>query len=277
MVLVHSWGGFGTNPGEFVEPSSIELDRAGFVYVAGHEDRVQKFRSDGQLVQIFGTSGRGDGEFNHPHGLAITRSDEELVYVGDQENGRVQMLGTDGAFLGAWTDAEFTHIHDVGIDRETGAVYVGDYELDLVQIFSATGEPLGLLGGPGAGPGEFDGVWGISTDSQGNVYVADSFNRRVQKFDRAGTWQAEWTEATGVAFIKPTGIFVGADDIVYVCDSLASRIFLFEPEGRVREIWDMDAAANEMIEPEDVVVDPTGVHAYVAEVRSHSVLHFVRR
>ena len=61
-------------PGQFVEPSSVELDSAGFVYVAGHENRVQKFTADGQLELIWGTGGMGDGEFSHPHGLAIDRA-----------------------------------------------------------------------------------------------------------------------------------------------------------------------------------------------------------
>lgn len=186
IVLVNSWGGFGTTPGLFVEPSSVEIDSNGFVYVAGHEDRIQKFTADGELVKIWGTSGAGDGQFDHPHGLAIDRSRGDLVYVGDQENGRMQVFTSDGAFVRRWTDPQFQHIHDVGIDPASGDVFVGDYELDVLQRFTSTGSLVVKLGGTGAGPGKFAGIWGVSTDSAGNIYAADTGNRRIQKLGRDG-------------------------------------------------------------------------------------------
>ena len=273
-----SWGGYGTEPGQFVEPSSIEMDAAGFVYVAGHEDRVQKFTSEGELVGVWGTSGTGDGEFNHPHGLAISRSETERVYIGDQENGRVQVFGSDGAFFTTFSDPEFEHLHDVGIDRDTGDIFVGDYELDIVQKFTASGEPIDTFGGPGDGPGQFDGVWGISTNSRGDVYVADTFNRRIQKFDRDGAYLNEWRagDAGGAPFEKPTGVFVGADDVVYVCDSLADAVVLFDTEGQLLDRWQLTEIVGERSEPEDIVLDSGGGHIYLGEVRNHRVLHLVR-
>src|SRR5688500_8156555 len=111
-----SWGGYGTQPGRFVEPSSVELDSDRFVWVAGHEDRIQKFTPDGELIAIYGVPGTGDGQFDHPHGLAIDRRRGDLVYVGDQENHRVQVFAVDGTFMRRWSDDQFEHIHDVGID-----------------------------------------------------------------------------------------------------------------------------------------------------------------
>jgi hypothetical protein len=58
---VKSWGGFGIAPGQFEEPSSVEVSSAGDVYAAGHEDRIQVFTKDGQLKIIFGKSGNADG------------------------------------------------------------------------------------------------------------------------------------------------------------------------------------------------------------------------
>lgn len=199
VMLVNSWGGFGTTPGLFVEPSSVEVDTAGFVYVAGHEDRIQKFTPDGELVKIWGTSGTGDGQFDHPHGLAIDRRRGDLVYVGDQENGRMQVFTPDGAFVRLWTDPQFQHIHDVGIDPSSGDLFVGDFELDVLQRFTSTGSLVAELGGAGAGPGKFAGIWGVSTDSAGNIYAADTGNRRIQKLAPDGGFVMEWTSYGGVA------------------------------------------------------------------------------
>lgn len=276
VTLVGMWGGYGTEPGQFVEPSSVELDSSGLVYVAGHEDRVQKFTPEGELLLIWGTGGTGDGQFNHPHGLAVDRARGDLVYVGDQENHRVQVFTADGSFQRLWTDPQFQHLHDVGIDPSTGDIYVGDYELDVIQRFTATGELVVELGGTGTGPVQFDGVWGVSTDSAGNVYAADTFNRRVQKLDATGAFVADWAGFGDTAFVKPTGVFVDARDIVYVCDSLAQTIGLFDVDGTLLESWYLPDILGEDSEPEDIVLDAAGEHIYVAEVRNHRVYHLVR-
>lgn len=272
-VFVRYWGGLGNEPGQFYEPSSVELDSNGVVIVAGHEDRVQRFTAEGELIDIFGVPGTGDGEFNHPHGLAVDRDRGDLIYVGDQENDRLQVFTVEGEFVRQWGDAGFQHIHDVGIDRETGNLFVGDYELDTLRKFSPTGEILGEYGGTGGGPGQFSGVWGVSTDSLGFVYAADTFNRRVQKLDSDGTFVAEWTTYDGVPFMKPTGIYVDTNDTVYVCDSLAQVIVLYDTEGVVQAIWNIEQIYGERSEPEDVVITPDGADIYIGEVYRHRVLH----
>lgn len=274
---VGHWGGYGaTEPGKFVEPSSVELDALGQVYVAGHENRIQKFTSDGELLFIWGVRGTEDGQFNHPHGLAVDRRRGDIVYVGDQENHRLQVFNSDGTFLRRWGDAQFKHIHDVGIDPGTGDIYVGDYELHLLRKFSPTGELIAQLGGPGTGPGQFNGIWGISTDSAGNIYVADTFNRRVQKLDRSGVFQTEWRTDGVAEFQKPTGVFVDVNDIVYICDSLAQTITLFDTQGVPLQRWNLEEMFGVASEPEDIVIDPAGKQIYVGEVRFHRVLHFIR-
>ncbi len=270
------WGGRGTAPGQFIEPSSVELDSAGFVYVAGHEDRFQKFTPTGDLLEIYGAPGSGDGQFNHPHGLAVDRSRGDLIYIGDQNNNRLQVFATDGTFIRLWGDAEFQHIHDVGIDQASGELFVGDYELDTIRKFSRTGIELARYGGTGIGPGQFDGVWGISTDSAGAVYIADTFNRRIQKLDRSGAFLLEWGGFDGASFVKPTGVFVDVNDVVYVCDSLADRVFVFDTAGAPIQQWDLGAIVGFQSEPEDIVIDAAGQNIYIGEVLNHRVLHLVR-
>jgi DNA-binding beta-propeller fold protein YncE len=274
--FVRSWGGYGTLEGQFVEPSSVELLGDGIVIVAGHEDRVQRFTRDGALIDIFGGPGAGDGQFNHPHGLAVDRAQGDVIYVGDQENHRLQVFTRDGVFLRQWGDAQFAHIHDVGIDPATGDVFVGDYELDTVRKFSPEGALLATFGGPGAGTGLFSGVWGISTDSFRNLYVADTFNRRVQKLDPEGAFVLEWNRLGNDAFVKPTGVFVDSRDIVYVCDSLAQSVGLFDTDGTLLQRWDLAEMLPMATEPEDIVIDAEGRHVYIAEVRNHRVWHLIR-
>jgi DNA-binding beta-propeller fold protein YncE len=274
--FVNHWGGYGTEPGLFVEPSSVELNSEGVVIVAGHENRVQRFSMDGVLLDIFGEAGAGDGQFNHPHGLAVDRQRGDLLYVGDQNNHRLQVFTNDTTFVRQWGDDQFRHIHDVGIDQASGDLFVGDYELDTVRKFSPTGELLATFGGTGNGAGQFNGVWGISTDSGGFVYVADTFNRRLQKLNADGFFIDMWFSWADFPFQKPTGVFVDAEDRVYLCDSTAEAVYVFDSVGNPLQRWDLASIYGEPSEPEDIVMDANGVHIFIAEVFQHRVLHFQR-
>ena len=269
-TFVKTWGKQGTQPGEFVEPSSVELDAAGNVYVSGHEDRLQKFTFDGQQLDIFGTSGTGDLQFNHPHGLAMDRA-EGLLYAGDQNNGRVQVLTTDGKFVRLWSDPQFKHIHDVGIDPLTGDIFVGDFELDIMQKFTNTGVKLLQFGGSGSGDGQFAGAWGISTDSKARVYVGDTGNKRVQIFASDGTYLSQWT-----GFNKPTGVFVDAKDRIYVCDSLADEVVILNTEGKRLATWNLTAIIGSKSEPEDIIISADGIHLYLGDVLNHRIIYLKR-
>lgn len=74
-------------------------------------------------------------------------------------------------------------------------------------------------------------MWGVDTDSAGNVYLVDTHNARVQKLAGTGAFITMWFDFDGTPFIKPTGVFVDGDDVVYVCDSLAEMVYLFDADG----------------------------------------------
>ena len=66
----------------------------------------------------------------------------------------------------------------------------------------------------GSGPGEFNQPHALAMDSQGRLFVADRSNNRVQVFDQNGTFLAE-----SKAFGRPSGVFIDANDTLYVADS----------------------------------------------------------
>ena len=111
--------------------------------------------------------------------------------------------------------------------------FVGDYELHTLRKFSPTGQLIASYGGAGTGPGEFNGVWGVSTDSQSRVYVADTFNKRVQVFLEDGTYVTSFGAEDDNEFGGIAGIDVADDGSIFVVDQVKRRIhkWQYQPEG----------------------------------------------
>jgi hypothetical protein len=86
----------------------------------------------------------------------------------------------------------FNRPADVTWDR-AGNTYVADGygPNNRVAKFNRDGDYLKSWGQSGSGPGQFKGIRGIASDPQGNIYVADAGNDRIQVFDGEGTYKSE--------------------------------------------------------------------------------------
>ena len=69
------------------------------------------------------------------------------------------------------------------VDR-AGRQYVCEFGNSRIQVFGTNNQPLEIIGGPGARPGQFNNPWAIALDSHGNLFVADAGTHRVQKLAR---------------------------------------------------------------------------------------------
>ena len=98
----------------------------GDIYVAdGHggetNDRIVKFSKDGKFITAWGKHGKGPGEFDTPHGIALDSPGR--VYVADRANSRIQIFEPDGKFIAEWK--QFGRPSDVAIDKND-MIYVAD-------------------------------------------------------------------------------------------------------------------------------------------------------
>ena len=161
-----------------IHPDSGEL----FVSDGYGNSRVHKFDPDGNHMLSWGEPGTGDGQFSLPHNISMMGSDK--VIVADRENFRLQIFTTEGEYVDQW------HIHHpMSVTEGKGdddQLYVGEMIQPPVQrgvpnlgarvsVLSSDGQLLDRLGAPqpGMGVDQFTAPHGISTDSQGNVYVAE--------------------------------------------------------------------------------------------------------
>lgn len=164
----------------FDRPTGVAFAANGDIYISdGYgNSRIVKLNKDGEYLRQWGTKGTGDGQFDLVHDVAV--DSRGRVYVCDRSNSRVQIFDADGNFLGKWTDVG--QPWGITYSVRENALYMCDGRDERVVKLNLDGQILGVLGGPGKGPGKFHFAHNIAVDSTGAIYVAEIRNWRVQKF-----------------------------------------------------------------------------------------------
>jgi DNA-binding beta-propeller fold protein YncE len=179
----------GNGPDLLDGPSGVVVAANGDIYVAdGHggtsNDRIVKFNKDGKFILAWGKHGKGPGEFDTPHGIALDSAGR--VYVADRANNRVQVFEGDGKFVAEWK--QFGRPSDVAIDKND-TIYVADSQSNAtnnpgfkqgIRIGSAKdGKVTAFIPEPSAAVGAPEGV---GVDDAGNVYGGWTAKMAVRRF-----------------------------------------------------------------------------------------------
>ena len=238
-----SFGKPGTQPGELGRPMNLTIRRNELYVPEYFNDRVQVFGLDGTPKRIIGKAGDGPGELDAPGGVAVAPNGD--LFIADFYHHRVQHLRPDGTFVRQWGTTgergigagEFNYPTDVALARD-GRLYVADGYNDRVQVFASDGAFEGKWGGPFAMDifGPFNGWFAVATNvvvgPDGNIFVADFYNDRVQKFAPDGTFLTSFGRTgTGPGqFRHAIAADVAEDGSVFVADFLNNRIHKWRPK-----------------------------------------------
>ncbi len=217
---------------------SLAVASAGFMVLAATaEAKAVNLTYDSQI----GEPGFGPGELFVPQGITV-QDETGNVYVS---NGRG--LNPDGSFN-----------PDLG---------------NKVEIYNPSGEYIGAVGSGGTGPGEFDEPSALEfSPKNGNLYVGDVFNNRVNVYDSKGNFINTFGEGLfgglieGRAFFGPSGITFDEANNVYVGDFSNDRILKFTEDGELLgSIGSAGTEPGQFQGPAGVRISPTTGNFFVTD------------
>lgn len=165
----------------------------------------------------------------------------------------------------------------VAVDA-SGNVYVICHEADhAVQKYSTGGKLLAQWGKRGGEDGQLIWPRGIAVDRRGYVYVADTGNRRIQKFTRDGALVRKWStyRKGNTRTFRPLGIATSpSGQYVYVTDEAKNRVLKFTARGfPIREWGSHGKADDQFLAPRHVATDSAGF-VYVVDGAANCVKKF---
>jgi DNA-binding beta-propeller fold protein YncE len=169
----------GNDDKHFGRPTDIAFlpDGTFFVTDGYVNTRVVKFDKTGRFLMAWGTPGNGPGQFNLPHAIDIDRN--RRLYVADRQNSRIQIFDEDGKFIEQWPNIRRPIHILISADQR---VWVADLDANKLLQYDTNGRFLSSWGTWGTFPGAFWGIHQFSVDTAGNLYVAETYGGRTQKF-----------------------------------------------------------------------------------------------
>jgi len=227
-----------TIPFQFIRVYGVAADSRGYIYAAdqavGAVFIIDPKTKEAQMIK----NGK-DARFGLINGL--TMDDDDRLFVSDSKFHHVLVFDAQHqqeAVIGA------SVLQDPGgmaIDKENRFLYVVDAAKDQVVVFDADNyKLLRTIGTTGkkhtlTDPGNFSLPTNAAVDGDGNLYVTDTLNNRVEIFDAEGNFISEFGKAGDGPgrFARPKGIAIDRDGHIWVVDEIQSRVQVFDREGRL--------------------------------------------
>jgi len=222
---------------QLAQPYGMAVDSKGKVYVADSKvGAIFIFNTETRDVEMI--KNKVEAHFVRIIGLAM--DDNDRLFVSDPGLRHVLVFNPQHKAEDVITEG-LVEPSGLAIDVQNRLLYVSDVNLDQVFVFDAdTFKLLRKIGTTGhnhelTAPGDFAKPTGVALDKDGNLYVADTLNNRIEVFDADGVYLRTWGkngDGPGY-FARPKGVAVDSDGHIWVADGMQDRVQVFTNEGQL--------------------------------------------
>jgi DNA-binding beta-propeller fold protein YncE len=222
---------------QLVEPYGIAVDSKNNLYVADQKvGAIFIFNTETREVELI--KNKVQAHFARIIGLAM--DDGDRLFVADPGLRHVLVFNAAHKAEEVITDGMVSP-GSLAIDRENRQLYVSDIELDQVLVYDADTLKLKrAIGTTGhkhelTSPGDFARPTGVAVDQEGNLYVCDTLNDRIEIFDAEGKFISTFGKAgDGPGFFaRPKGVAIDGDNHIWVADGQQDRVQVFNQEAQL--------------------------------------------
>jgi DNA-binding beta-propeller fold protein YncE len=221
-----------------VRPYGVAIDSKANIYTADtYVGAVFIFNPETKAVEFI-RNGR-DARFKALIGLAI--DDADRLFVTDSGLRRVFVFDANHKFQATFGSDRMQRPSGIAVDNKNRLLYVTDvlkdnvlvYDMDSYKYVRAIGGPPQKVGDDS--PGTFTRPTNVAVGPNGDVYISDTLNGRIQIFDADGTFVSSFGKpGDGPGdFARPKGIALDGDGHIWVADADQNRVKVFDREGRL--------------------------------------------
>jgi DNA-binding beta-propeller fold protein YncE len=222
---------------QLAEPYGLAVDSKNNLYVADQKvGAIFIFNTETRDVELI--KNKTHGHFVRIIGLAM--DDNDRLFVSDP--GLHHVLVFDASHKAE--DVVTEGMVDPGgltLDKENRLLYVSDVTLDQILVYDADSfKLLRKIGTTGHNhelttPGDFSRPTGVAVDQEGNLYVCDTLNNRIEIFDADGKFVSAFGKAGDGPgyFARPKGIAIDSDGHIWVADGQQDRVQVFNKEAQL--------------------------------------------
>jgi hypothetical protein len=235
QILIYDRKGQPAGSISIPKPTSVAVGSNGNIYVGTNSDLSVKILNPAH--NIVGVLGKGAGEFKLPRNITIDTATGN-VYVVDQLDHSIKVYTPNGAFLSKIDD--YPNLpQDVTIMDNEICVIDSPLIIDSsggtmrgaeVQVFDMSGNPVRHFGSYGTQEGQFIRPSGITSDTDGILYISDSFHGVVLCFDASGNYLGAIQNPSD-PMVTPMGIALGMDKRLFVASLNPASVHVFGLEG----------------------------------------------